>query len=233
MASFRFTGLRVLAAAALASIACVVQAAPVTITFDALISPDGPQKITLPKPYAFGGYTISYALSTPQVFGGNYTIPPGSLSFYNGNGTAILSLCGDQNDSCDEVTVLTLSHGGTAFSLLGLDLANLYFETFRGTPTPNYSGDAIKLVGTQFGGGTVSATLDLTSPFWRTENLIDFTNLQSVTISADGASLVVIDNLRLDDPTGTAVPEPMSLGLAGIALAALVVTRRQRLVQGR
>lgn len=52
-----------------------------------------------------------------------------------------------------------------------------------------------------------------------------FTNLQQVTLTSNIA--FILDDLTID-LAGAAVPEPASLGLAGLALAGLMAVRRRR-----
>lgn len=52
-----------------------------------------------------------------------------------------------------------------------------------------------------------------------------YTNLQQVTFTSDVA--FILDNINFE-ANGAAVPEPASLGLAGVALAGLMAARRRR-----
>lgn len=109
------------------------------------------------------------------------------------------------------------------FSINSIDLGRLTLESFT-TAT---------LTGTKVGGGivTTTVTLDITSNASKhtgndflTYSLTGFDNLSSLSITHNGLNYLTVDNVVLNAAT---VPEPSSIALFGLALAAGALVRRR------
>ncbi|MBI5256665.1 MAG: PEP-CTERM sorting domain-containing protein [Burkholderiales bacterium] len=130
---------------------------------------------------------------------------------------------------------ITMTHGGGAtFSISSLDAAEVFVGGSAGFP----NASILRVVGTLFGGGTVTADLALDGVLDGTGGAADFQhfvlsgfdNLVSVTFSGllatGGTGGISLDNISTDP--GTNVPEPGSLALAGLGLLAAAGLRRTR-----
>ena len=107
----------------------------------------------------------------------------------------------------------------TLFNLTKLDLGGwAYFG--QGPQT-------LSVIGTQAGGGTVTATLNVAPTSFNTYTLTGFTNLQSVQLGSLPRGYVAVDNI-----VTTPVPEPETYALMLAGLGLLAVVRRRRQTQG-
>jgi hypothetical protein len=164
--------------------------------------------------YSSGGLTFTL-VSEAYLIGTGYS-GTNQTSYYAINGTDYL-----MSDS--DITI-TKTGGGT-FSLNSLDM----------TPWEDYSGisQAI-LTGARSAGASVSKTVTFTGDTANSSNvsgndftkylLSGFDNLTSLTISHGGGYLA-IDNVTFDQTS--AVPEPSSIALLGLAFAGFAAVRRR------
>jgi hypothetical protein len=164
--------------------------------------------------YSSGGLTFTFA-SSAYLMGTGFT-GTNQASNYAINGTDYLM-------SSYDITI-TKTGGGT-FSLNSLDI----------TPWQDYSGisQAI-LTGARSAGASVSKTVTFTGVALNSSNVSgnDFTNyllsgfddLTSLTIS-HGNGFLAIDNVTFDQTS--AVPEPSSIALLGLAFAGFAAVRRR------
>jgi hypothetical protein len=181
-------------------------ASATTITFGALEQPSaGFQYFN--SVYEENGYRFTGSLND---FG---SAQQNNTDWYMGSAGLF---AGDREDT---ITLQRIA-GGT-FSLLSIDLAPL--SKLYGT------GASVNFVGHFNGGGTVNASFKLNNTYlFQSFDLNGFTGLDSVTWVQD-STLHQFDNLRLTEPgQPTPVPEPASLALTGLALAALAGARRKK-----
>lgn len=133
--------------------------------------------------------------------------------------------------------VTVVSTAGALFSLTNFDASESF--SFSGM---TYTAPSIRVTGTLASGGTVSTTFtmdgidDGEGPLndFQTFTLpTTFVGLNKIVFTGVGGSIPYfgIDNIVLSD--GNAVPEPASLGLAGLALTLLagLSVRRSRALQ--
>ncbi len=205
------------ASVAAALMALTMSANATTIGFDPLTTSG--EGFVSPASYTENGFTLR-SLST-LGFGSART---GDVNFlYNGHimtwyygSTSLFN-----DDLAGGVTMLSKDDGGT-FTLNSIDLAALNdFYTWG-------SGEDITFTGNVHGGGTVTQSIQFTEQFkFLTFSFNGFENLDSVTWG-QGFPYHQFDNIVLDLPTipGSDVPEPVSLGLLGLGLAAMGISRR-------
>jgi hypothetical protein len=191
---------KILTAAVFTALSCASMLASATIiTFDSL--EQAGSSFQYLSSYNENGFNLS-AGSLGSAQQGNTGWYFGSASLFNDHGSA--------------VTTLTKIGGGT-FNFDSIDLAPV--STVYG------SGATVSFVGNVNGGGTVNASYTLNSTFsFQTFALTGFNNLDSVTW-IQSANYHQFDNLVLDQ--SSRVPEPGSLALVGLALAAFAVARRK------
>jgi hypothetical protein len=146
-------------------------------------------------------------------------------STYNGGDNSNFSYNG--SDFLLSYSAFTLASAAAApFSVNSFDLASWYDSTPISTVT---------LTGTFVGGGSISKVLTLTGSNLSKQtgndftmfNLTGFNNLSSLTFNGNNAYLA-LDNLVVNAAAATTVPEPSSIALFGLALAAGALVRRRR-----
>lgn len=125
----------------------------------------------------------------------------------NTNGTAVLGWCGSY---CGGAKTITLTGYGL-LSLASIDVASLVAGSGSGKLLVNGYLDT---------GGTVSQVVNY-GDRWITASFAGFSNLTRIEIYSGDTVDVAVDNLVV-----SALPEPASLSLLGIALAGAMVRRR-------
>jgi hypothetical protein len=162
-----------------------------------------PEDLAHPTPHAEQGYLLLDSGWADGIFF------PGHGA--NDNGTNVFGWCADY---CGGTQTLTLSAGGTPFSIYSIDAAFLH-----GGPGPQ----SLAVTGYFALGGSISQTFAI-SETWATYLLDGFNGLSSVEIQDFYAGTdPAIDNLVLSN-----VPEPGTWLLFSAGLAALGALRRTR-----
>jgi hypothetical protein len=168
----------------------------------------------------FEGYAPSgsYTYLPPSYTEYGYTLANGDPSlaaiFDPGSGYGMV---GDATASLDwnPITSILLT-GPAPFDLYTVDMG--LYSQFSGTTD-------ITLAGNIFGGGTESITFSGLST--DTTETVDWTDLESVTFTADNYS--GIDNI--DVQASSVTPEPASLSLLLLGLVAVVMGRQRLLAR--
>jgi hypothetical protein len=89
----------------------------------------------------------------------------------------------------------------------------------------SYNGTSLSVTGNLVGGGTVNELFTLSNSF-TARNFTSFNNLTSVVFQGAGGNAGFgLENVQVSD---AAVPEPASLALFGVALAAMAFRRRKQ-----
>lgn len=197
-----------------------ISANATTIGFDPLITSG--EGFVSPVTYTESGFTLksmsNLGFGSARTGDVNFLYNGQIMTWYYGS----TSLFND--DLAGGITSLSKDDGGT-FTLNSIDLAALNdFYTWG-------SGENISFTGNLHGGGTVTQTFQFTEQFkFLTFSFNGFENLDSVTWG-QGFPYHQFDNIVLDQSAppegpGNNVPEPASIGLFGLGLAALGVGRR-------
>lgn len=153
----------------------------------------------------------------------------------NGSAALVAGGAGLNPATIAPVTMSTATYA--TFRLTGLDYAELSHSSLT-----NWSAATLTLVGTLFGGGTVSQTLTLDNlndgpggandfqaavldGFWATSNLV---SLQFAGfINNTGNRAFQLDNIALDVSRVAPVPEPSGLALVALGLGVAGAVRRR------
>lgn len=182
--------------------ACAAQAT--IIGFDDL--PDTSTSGQNVLPLTQNGFTFSSSLGDAEYH--NAIFHP--LVGVNTNGTAVLGWCAA---FCGGAKTITITGPGV-FSLAAFDIAALVAGTGSGTLT---------VTGYLAGGGSIARSVSYGDD-WITTGLTGFDNLSRLELFSADVVDVAIDNLIVTN----AVPEPGSIMLTGIGLAALMASTRRR-----
>jgi MYXO-CTERM domain-containing protein len=173
----------------------------------------------------FEGFGGNSQLSGPTDSDG-YTFSSSVSHFHFGNGLVGVPSNGTSILLQDRNATITMTQvGGGAFDLLGAD--------FGEDVSFSASATSIRVIGFFVGGGSTSfdVALDGNSSLFETVLLSGFTNLSSATFTGLGGSQepnangFTLDNIQAQ---ASAVPEPSSVALALIGLAALTAGRLRR-----
>lgn len=189
----------------IAALSFSARAIAVTLGFEGVV-PVGSFVVPV-TPYSEAGFSLTNSLGPASNSDGIFDAASGQVD----NGTDAFGWCG----GCDVAPlVITLTeNGGSPFSLLSFEAANLSFGLF----TP---GEQIVVTGNLAGGGTVVQAFSLVQDTFTLFTLgAGFTNLTSVDFVgslAPAGSHLAFDNLVV------AIPEPTAAllvagGLLGLA----------------
>jgi hypothetical protein len=227
MPFIRFSSLRRAAIVATLAATTLAGAAPVLVDFSNYASTGVHAVVNS------GGFSFTPAAGTVAVAANGSNCSPNCAA--NGTTAFAVGRPGLNPPSVAPVTMTTALYA--SFRLTGLDYAELSNNFVN-----NWSASSIVLTGTLFGGGTVSQTLDLDGvndgpgggadfesaaldAIWSTSELV---SLQFVGfIGASDNQAFQLDNIALDVTRVAQLPEPASLALASLALAAAWQTRRR------
>ncbi|MET0859262.1 MAG: PEP-CTERM sorting domain-containing protein [Telluria sp.] len=161
----------------------------------------------------FSGYAFKPTLYT-YATGSDYS-GQGDAGYYAYNGS-------DFYMTYDALTIK--SSTASPFKLNSVDLTRWYANT---------TGNTATFTGAKVGGGSVTQTVDLSSidnyinrtgNDFTTYSLTGFDNLSSLTITHNFVGYLAMDNFVLN---ASSVPEPSSIALFGLAVAAGAFARRR------
>lgn len=176
-------------------------AAPVTLSFEGVAPSSG---VTYFGPnYSEAGFNLS------NPGGAGQAAVVSSTAGFNGSGSDYYAW----NNFAGNNPVRLTSLSGGLFDLLSLDV---------GAGQNGVSN--FDIIGNVFGGGTVVFNV-VDAGVFSNISLTGFTNLVSVGFSYTSGDVGAIDNLEL---AVAVVPEPGSVALVGLGLAALAVSRSRR-----
>lgn len=228
---------QVLAAAGLLTLAAPLQAAQVTIDFDAASSAaTGAVSIGLPTYTEDGVNVTTLSPSVPSVYAYAAGWQSGRGS-YNGTTTAVVVAQGETGESSTVSFVLD-TVTGRPFSLLSIEVAELFND---GDFAESLGAESLTVIGSHGGGGTIAMTFALdglsdgvggVDDFERIDFGTGWENLSSVAFTAVNTDAPVdsihavylnFDNVVLDLAP---VPAPLPLVLLGSGLTVLALTRR-------
>jgi hypothetical protein len=175
-----------------------------------------------------GGNLTSYNYGVATTFSG-YAFKPTLFSYATGSDYSSQGDAGSYayNGSDFYMTYDTLnikSSTGSPFKLSSVDLVGWIY---------NATGNTATFTGAKVGGGSVTQTVDLSSidnylkqsgNDFTTYSLTGFDNLSSLTITHNFVGYLAMDNFVLN---ASSVPEPSSIALFGLAVAAGAFARRR------
>lgn len=91
----------------------------------------------------------------------------------------------------------------------------------------SYGGTQLSVTGNFMGGGSVNSVVSISNAAFTSEAFSTFNNLSSITFQGLGGNGGFgLENVTVSE--GSTVPEPTSIALFGLALAAMAVVRNKR-----
>lgn len=162
------------------------------------------------------GFTLTTATSGWAIVSDAWTFSPNPVR----NGTVRFLMSGNGNGGVNGGQMTLTDSTNTPFSIQSFD-ASVMFDT------PNNVNTLI-LIGNINGGGTVTTTVNINTTFQGFTLDASWTNLDSVIFrSGTNAAFVTdpgvgLDNIQVNNP----VPEPATLAVIGLGLAALKRRRK-------